>query len=152
MTHSPSGGWTTRDVNEWVMGQAQYLSPTQTLVLWYLAANAWLSECEEGKEGEVMSGRTPTTKIMMRTGLGERTVRDALRALQDEGYIIADMQRGNGKSTITVFWDPAMDVIREEYRAGVRSLPKYFQRQEKEPVAKLQTVTEATILKFPNRQ
>src|SRR5687768_7752447 len=104
MSLPDKGDVSTHEVNGWVQDQAQFLAPTRLLVLWYLSANAFYStENPEGRlPGDVMSGRTALSKICLRTGLAERTVRDALRDLQAEGYIVAAHQPGNGHSRITV--------------------------------------------------
>lgn len=147
----PSDGEVTpHEVNEWVQEQAQHLSCTRLLVLWYLAANAFRSEAnpEHQRIGAVMSGRTAMSRIQYRTGLGERTVRDALRDLQNEGYIVADHQPGNGKSTVHVFWGEEYDMLREEHRAGIRDLPKPFHRRSKRPQEQPREEDDAVILPF----
>jgi DNA-binding transcriptional ArsR family regulator len=148
----PSEGEVTpHEVNEWVQEQAQYLSCTRLLVLWYLAANAFRTESNPESEpiGRVMSGRTAMSKIQYRTGLGERTVRDALRDLQAAGYIIAEHKSGNGRSLVHVFWGDIYDNMRAEFRAGIRALPKNFRRTEPaKPKRGLEVAPDADILPF----
>lgn len=144
------GSVTLHDVMEWAQDQAQYLSPSQTLVLWYLCINAFRSsDNPEGRSaGDVMSGRVSMRKIQMRTGLGERTVRDALRDLQEMAYLRAEMVPGNGHSRISVFWEPGFDELRSEIRAGVRPLPKAFQRVAKGRPERVEKQEDAVVLEF----
>ena len=129
----PPGEVDLHEVMEWAQEQAQFLSPTQTLVLWYLCINAFrTSNNREGREpGDVLSGRTSLRKIQMRTGLSQRAVRYALDGLQDLGYIWAEHKPGNGQSRIMVFWSEHSDEIRAEMRAGVRDLPEALKRPVK---------------------
>ena len=135
MTSLPDGEVDLYEVMEWAQEQAQFLAPSSTLVLWYLCINAFRTHTNrEGRQpGEVMSGRTPMSKIQMRTGLSESSVRRALRDLQDAGYIIAEHKPGNGQSHVTVFWAEVYDDMRAEFRAGVRALPGAFKRAVREP-------------------
>jgi hypothetical protein len=84
-------------------------------------------------------------KIQMRTGLGERTVRDALNSLQDAGYIWRKSLPGNGQSQIMVFWSAGADERRAEFRAGVRDLPEGLRRK---PKKELTPVSEGNIIEF----
>lgn len=124
----PSGEVASYEVSEWVQEQAQFLSPTQTFVLWYLAANAWHTpDNPEGRlVGDVLSGRCLLSSIKHRTGLSEKAIRNALKDLQRQGYIIAQLRPGNGQSRITVFWEGKFDQIRAEFRSGAKPLPKHF--------------------------
>lgn len=126
----PLGEVTQHEVLEWAQEQAQYLSPTQAHVLLYLCINAWhtASNHEGRSPGDVLSGRTALSKIQMRTGLSEKTVRRALDALQDAGYIVANHQPGNGKSKIGILWHAGADEMRAEVRAGVRTIPEAMKR------------------------
>jgi DNA-binding MarR family transcriptional regulator len=129
----PLGEVSQHEVLEWAQEQAQYLSPTQSHVLLYLCINAWhtTSNHEGRSPGDVLSGRTALSKIQMRTGLGKTAVKDALDALQDAGYIVANHRPGNGKSWISVYWSESADDIRAEVRAGVRALPEVLRREIK---------------------
>lgn len=146
----PTGEVQQYEVLEWAQEQAQYLTPTQTLVLWYLCINAWHTpnNSEGAQEGMVLSGRTPLRKIQMRTGLGERTVRDALNALQDNGYIWRESKPGNGQSRICVFWHEGADERRAEFRAGVRDLPEAMKRKSKALEEPVSGVYEDNIVEF----
>lgn len=143
----PTGEVGLHEVMEWAQDQAQFLTPTQTLVLWYLTINAFRTDNNrEGREpGDVMSGRTALRKIQMRTGLSQRAVRYALDDLQDLGYIYADHRPGNGRSRVAVFWSEGADERRAEARAGVRALPEGLKRTQKSREPHLKVVTEATV-------
>ncbi len=127
----PLGEVTTHAVLEWAQEQAQYLSPTQTHVLWYLCMNAWYttSNRERATPGDVLSGCTSLRRIQMKTGLGKTAVRAALDGLQDAGYIWADHKPGNGSSRISIFWNEGADEVRAEVRAGVRDFPEGMKRK-----------------------
>jgi DNA-binding MarR family transcriptional regulator len=131
----PDGDVALRDVLEWVQEQAQFLTPTQHHVLFYLASNAFVTNAnpENRKPGDVYSGRCALSKIAHRTGLSQRAVRYALDALQEAGYVVAELQPGHGKSKITVFWMEAADEMRAEFRSGSKPLPKGFQKVVKAP-------------------
>lgn len=147
------GEVTSHEVWEWAQEQAKHLSPTQTLVLWYLCLNAWRkpNHPEGSLPGQVLSGRVSISRIRVRTGLSERAIRNALRELRYAGYIIYDLKPGNGASEITVVWNEGADARREEYRAGVRDLPEYFQRPKKKPSKSNTGDLEHNILPFPLR-
>ena len=133
----PDGEVSLYEVMEWAQEQAQFLTPTQSLVLWYLCVNAWRKEHNrEGREpGEVMSGKASIRRIQMGTGLSERSVRYALDALQDNGYIYCEHRNGRRFSGIVVFWSGGADDRRAEFRAGVRDLPEAMKRTTR-PVKK----------------
>lgn len=146
----PTGEVQQHELLEWALGQAKFLTPTQAHVLLYLCINAWHTDTnpEGSPAGQVLRGRTALRKIQLFTGLSERTIRDALNALQDEGYVWRDSKPGNGQSRIVVFWSEGSDDRREEYRAGVRDLPEAFKRTGPEPKQELTAVTDAVILPF----
>lgn len=141
----PTGDVGLHEVMGWAEEQSIHLrSPAQRLILWYLCLHAWrVSDNAEGREvGDVLSRFTAIARIQRHTGLSDKTVRAGLQELQDEGYIYADMNPGNGKSTISIFWSEASDERRADHRDGIRPLPKAFQRTPKggsveavEPVA-----------------
>lgn len=128
----PQGGVTLNEVMEWAQEQSQFLTPTQTLVLWYLCINAFRTdENPEGAlAGYVFSGRVPQAKICLRTGLSRHAVRDALIDLQDTGYIIYQSKRGRGESECVVFWSETADEMRAEVRAGIREIPEGMKRKK----------------------
>lgn len=133
MTSLPRGGEDVKQdrVLAWALEQAQYLTPTQHHVLLYLCISAWhkADNPENEPMGMVLSGLTALRKIQMGTGLSQRAVRNALDGLQDAGYILCKHRPGNGRSDIAVLWWEDFDEIREEFRAGVRDLPKEWQRE-----------------------
>lgn len=140
------------EVMAWAQEQAQFLSPTQHHVLLYLCINAWRTphNPEQQQTGGVLSGRTRLRKIRMGTGLSERAIRNALDGLQDAGYILAKHQPGNGASEIHVFWFEGADAFREEFRAGVRDLPKMLQRPKKTNERNV-APAEGNVVQFPLR-
>jgi DNA-binding MarR family transcriptional regulator len=150
MTSLPSGEVRQYDVLEWAQEQAKYLTPTQHHVLLYLCINAWHTpdNNENAPAGMVLSGRTAMSKIQMRTGLSERTVRDALNALQDNGYILRKSKPGNGQSVIGVLWQEDHDDIRAEIWAGVRDLPKEWKRDVRPPAKRIVGGSEGNIVEF----
>ena len=150
---SSTSGITLREVTEWVWDQAAYLTPTQMLVLAYLATNAFLTSDnpEDALPGQVYAGRSSLAKIQRGTGLANSTVRRILEELQDEGYVLANMLTGRGKSTINVFWSAEMDDIRADVRTGARRLPKWLQRTVKTTKNSIPEGPDATVLPFPNR-
>jgi DNA-binding MarR family transcriptional regulator len=147
----PTGEVQKYEVLEWAQEQAQFLTPTQTLVLWYLCINAWNSPSnrEGAPAGQVLSGRTALRKIRMRTGLSDRAVRDALHHLQDAGYIWRESKHGNGQSKIVVFWIESADEMRAEVRAGVREIPEGMRRK---PKKRATPVVRGNIIEFPFRR
>lgn len=155
-THLPAGDEEVDpfEVMRWAQEQAQFLSPPQTLVLWYLCLNAWHKPDNPENEhvGTVLSGRTPLSKIRMRTGLSDRGVRDALNALQDKGYIFRESKPGWGQSRIEVFWSEGADEFRAELRAGVVDLPEAMKRKVKTRERGLTVVSDADIVEFPLRR
>ena len=136
------------EVVEWAQEQTQFLTPTQAHVLLYLCCNAWTSDNPEGPIGQVLSGRTALRKIQMGTGLSQRTVRYALDALQDNGYIWCKHAPGNGKSQIVIFWSEAADERRAEFRAGVRPLPEGFKREIKRRPKRIAGDSGSNIVQF----
>ena len=152
--HLPEGEVPLRDVMEWVQEQAQFLTPTQTHVLWYLCANAWRKpDNPEGQlTGGVMSGRTKISTICARTGLSRRTVREAMWDLQESAYIYCQYTRGRGTSAVNVFWTGAHDATRAEIRAGAKELPKALRRPAPEANEGNEEGEDAVVLKFPNVQ
>lgn len=140
-----------RDVVEWGWGEAKHLAPTQTLVLQYLIANAFLSpdNPEQAPVGQVLRGRSRMVALRKHTGLSDNTARAALRGLQERAYIVTDMKRGRGQSRIMVLWDDHHAELRDDLRAGVRDLPAYL-RVPSTTAKKTESQTEdATILQFP---
>lgn len=146
----PLGEVSPHDVMEWAQEQAQFLTPTQTLVLWYLCINAWHTATNnEGRSpGDVLSGRTSLRKIQMRTGLSQRAVRYALDGLQDKGYVIAEHQPGNGRSAISIFWHEGADEVRKEVRAGVRDFPEAMKRKVNTRQKRISGSSEDNIVEF----
>lgn len=150
-TYLSDGEVTQHEVMAWAQEQAKFLSPTQTLVLWYLCINAWHTPTnpEGAHAGQVLSGRTVLRKIQLNTGLSDKAVRDALNALQDEGYVWRKSLPGNGQSQIAVFWSAGADERREEFRAGVRDLPEGFKRTTpKTKKRHLTAVSEGNVVAF----
>jgi hypothetical protein len=141
------------DVMRWAQEQAKFLTPPQTLVLWCLCLNAWYKpdNTENAPVGQVLAGCTPLSKIRMKTGLSDRAVRDALNALQDNGYIYRESKAGWGKSTILVFWSEGADEIREEFRAGVRDLPESIKRKPRTHSKRIIGDYGDNIVEFPLR-
>lgn len=151
MTSLPDGEVHLDEVMAWAQEQSQYMmSPSQTLVLWYLCINAFRHETnyEDRYPGDVLSGRVSLSKIQMGTGLSQRAVRYALDDLQDWGYICAVHKPGNGKSRITVYWTSDADEMRAEVRAGVRTIPVGFKRETQSPGPRPLAVL-ATVIPFP---
>lgn len=131
----PTGEVGLHEVLEWAEEQAQFLrSPSTRLVLIYLCHHAWRTEDNaEGRNvGDVLSRYASIARIQRGTGLSDRTVRTALRELQEEGYVIANLKHGNGRSEIGVFWEANHDEFREDYRAGIKPLPKPFRTSQTE--------------------
>jgi hypothetical protein len=142
----PTGDVGLHEVMGWAEEQSLHLrSPAQRLILWYLCLHAWrVEDNAEGREvGDVLSRYTTIARIQRHTGLSDKTVRAGLRELQEEGFIFADMAPGNGKSTISVFWNETADERRADYRAGIRPLPKGFKREPKQEV---DTATDAEVI------
>ena len=145
---------TLREVTEWGWRQADYLTPTQHHVLLYLSQNAFLTEDnpEGAMRGQVYRARTSMAAIRRGTGLSERTVRDALRALQDQAYVLSEMSPGYGVSRIVVFWNEVADALREDFRAGVKPLPKVFRRPQRVAPETQLSDNQDNIVQFPYRQ
>jgi hypothetical protein len=149
VTSLSDGEVRSSDVLRWAQEQAIYLSPPSLHhVLLYLCINAFYKdENREGKKpGNVLTGRTRLRTIQRYTGLSRRTVQRALDGLQDQGYVLVSMDGGNEPNEIFVAWSEAMDDVRTEVRAGLRDLPKVFQRDLPEALPAVEkplaTVTE----------
>lgn len=143
-----------RVVTEWGLRQAVHLSPSRHHVLLYLCASAFLTDTnpENAYAGQVYRARSTFAAIRKHTGYSERTVRDALRDLQEAAYVLTDMKPGVGKSRILVLWDDKHEALRDDLRAGVKTLPTYLRRAQKgEKTAPVQQ-EDAIILQFPYRQ
>jgi hypothetical protein len=139
----------------WAQEQTPFLrTPSQRLVLWYLCINAFRhSNNREGREpGDVLSAFVPIARVQRGTGLSKRQAIYALQDLQDAGYIIREMRTGNGKSRIAVFWSENFDQIREDFRAGVKPLPKQFSRTIPVRNAPVQEEREGNVIPFPKVQ
>ena len=133
----PTGEVGLHEVLEWAEEQAQFLrSPATRLVLIYLCHHAWRTNTNpEGRSiGDVLSRYASVARIQRGTGLSDKTVRAALQELQSEGYIIANLKHGNGKSEIGVFWEEEHDDFRADFRAGIKPLPKPFRAPEPTPL------------------
>lgn len=144
-----------QEIEIWLEEQMLLLgTPAQRLVLWYLATHSFRREDnpEGGVPGQVLAGYTPLARIRRGTGLGDSTVRYALEYLQANGYIIAEMVPGHGKSRIFVYWTDKADDMRADYRAGIKPLMKAFQRKTTDPVKTEKKQADAVILQFPKRQ
>lgn len=152
MTSLPSGEVTLHEVMEWAQEQAQFLTPTQTHVLWYLCLNSWRKpgNKEAASPGQVLSGRAPLRKIQMGTGLSKRAVIYALDSLQSKGYIVRDHQPGHGRSEVLVLWEASDDEFRAEVRAGVRKVPESFQKPTRTATPGKKETALAIILPFPS--
>lgn len=134
MTSLPDGDVGQFDVMRWAQEQAIYLSPPAAHhVLLYLCLNAFYKgDNPEGRSpGDVLSAYASMAKIQRYTGLSESSVRRALRTLEDNGYVSARMLPGKGKSEIGIFWTASADEMREEFRAGIRDLPKGMRRSDR---------------------
>jgi hypothetical protein len=132
----PTGEVGLHEVLEWAEEQAPFLrSPATRLVLIYLCTHTWRvpENPEKRNVGDVLSRYASVARIQRGTGLSDKTVRGALRELQSEGYIIANLKHGNGKSEIGVFWEEGHDEFRADYRAGIKPLPKPFRRGSRTP-------------------
>ena len=132
----PPGEVALHEVMAWAQEQTPFLPhASQRFVLWYLCVNAFRYEDNpEGRHvGCVLSAYAPVARICAGTGLSERAVRGALRYLQDNGYVHAEHVPGNGKSSIAVYWTEGADERRADFRAGIRPLPKGFQRDVRTP-------------------
>lgn len=142
------------DVYRWVEEQMRFLDrPGSRQTLTYLAMNAFRTEDnpEEVGEGRVMSGKATVAKIQWGTGLSRRGVFDALRDLQRQGYIIAAMEKGRGKSKIRVYWSAEAHEMRENFRAGIKPLPSAFATPETPSPEVTKEQKEAIILPFRMR-
>jgi DNA-binding PadR family transcriptional regulator len=148
----PPGEVDLHDVMGWAQEQSVFLrSPSMRLVLWYLCVNAFrhVNNPENREPGDVLSAYATVARIQRGTGLSDKSVREALQELQDEGYIVADLKHGRGKSRITVFWTEQADERRADFRDGIRDLPKGFQRTPKSTAPTLELVSQdAKILPF----
>jgi hypothetical protein len=133
----PTGEVGLHEVLEWAEEQALFLrSPATRLVLIYLCHHAWRTDTnpESRSVGDVLSAYASVARIQRHTGLSDKTVRAALQELQAEGYIIANLKHGNGRSEIGVFWEEDHDEFRADWRAGIKPLPKPFRAPESAPL------------------
>lgn len=141
-----SGEVELRDVMEWATEQSKYLaSPGDRLVLWYLCLHAFRYENnpEHQVVGAVLSRYASLSRIALGTGLSVKGVRESLRRLQEQAYILAQHQRGNGRSEILVFWSGPADDNREAFRQGVKKYPDWTRDRSPKarPKRALATVT-----------
>lgn len=124
------------DVLQWAQDQARFLTPTQTLLLWYLCLNAFYKEDnpEDARVGQVLMARDDYSSMQFYTGLGRRTAQRALESLRLAGYVYVEMYPSNHRANrIVVCWNEGFDSMRERARAGAKALPEAFQPRVVQP-------------------
>lgn len=144
-----ASGNSLREVIEWGLRQAVYLSPPQQSVLMYLVVNAFLTDDnpEDSPAGQVLRGRSNVPSIRRYTSLGDKTVRRALQDLQDKGYVVCVMGPGRAPNRILVLWSGKMDTVRENFRSGAEPLPHWMRRPETRRNSLPKVETEGNVLR-----